>query len=710
MSALANKFRVAIFDEFLDALVRIPRAQQKKVNKFLRKFRADPTNPSINYEKISTFRDPNMRTVRIDQAYRAVILKPQKGNVYVLLWVDNHDEAMAWATNKRVVIHPETGSLQMLPAETPLTLSEPESAPAIAPAHTGPPLYAEFSDEDMTSLGLLDEQLPMVRELRDMGQLEAQIPVLPAEVYEALYFLAAGEPLEEVRRALGIELSGAVDPEDFAAALEQASTRRRFALVTDDEALAAMLDSPLDKWRIFLHPSQQRLVTRNYNGPARVLGGAGTGKTVVAMHRARHLATEVFAAEGDRILFTTFTNNLASDIHENLRKLCAPNVLRRIEVVHLDKWVADYLRSQGYAYKIAYWGSASGVLHSLWEDALVSRPDGFTKAFFREEWEYIVQPAGCSTWEEYKKAKRTGRGVRLSRQQRKFIWPVFEEYRALLDGRGLRESVDAMRDAARLLATDPSRSRYRSVLVDEAQDMSTVAFELIRHIVSEAPNDLFIVGDGHQRIYRRKVVLSHAGVKIVGRSRKLRINYRTTDEIRKYAVALLEWVDVDDLDGGVDTNSGYTSLVNGVAPSITRCATFADEVAAIAEFVGSAEPAKTCIVARTNRMLGQYQAALEERGIECYPLTRKSAEDRSASGLRVGTMHRVKGLEFDRLVIAGMNDGVVPLGVGELRSDDSAVRDEAEKRERALLYVAVTRARREVLLTCGGKPSPWLGE
>ena len=190
--------------------MRIPRAQQKKVYKFLRKFRADPTNPSINYEKISTFRDPNMRTVRIDQAYRVVILKPEKGNVYVLLWVDNHDEAMAWATNKRVVIHPETGSLQMLPPESPLTLNAPESAPTPTPAHTGPPLYAEFSDEDLTSLGLLNEQLPMVRELRDMGQLEAQIPVLPAEVYEALYFLAAGEPLEEVRRALGIELSGCV--------------------------------------------------------------------------------------------------------------------------------------------------------------------------------------------------------------------------------------------------------------------------------------------------------------------------------------------------------------------------------------------------------------------------------------------------------------------------------------------------------------------
>ena len=506
---------------------------------------------------------------------------------------------------------------------------------------------------------------------------------------------------------MAVEIVEEVDTEDFETALDNASTMRRFALLTDDAELEAMLDSPLDKWRTFLHPSQRRLVSRTYSGPARVLGGAGTGKTVVAMHRARYLATQVFKAETDRLLFTTFTNNLARDIQENLRKMCPPSALRRIEVVHLDKWVSDFLKKQGYSYRIAYWPNPP--LADLWETALGEAPDGFSEQFYREEWSYVVQPDGCATYEEYRGAKRAGRGVRLSRKQRKAIWPVFERYRNLLDAKGLRESIDAMRDAAHLLAARGGQGAYRAVLVDEAQDMSTVAFTLLRSIIPvEQPNDLFIVGDGHQRIYRRKVVLSRAGVNIRGRSRKLYINYRTTDEIRQYAVALLQGVDVDDLDGGVDTNSKYKSLVHGERPRIASCATFPEEVSVIKEFIEAGDAAHTCLVARTNGLLEQYEAALGEAGIVTYRLKRSEAEDRDKPGLRLATMHRVKGLEFDRLIVAGVNDGVVPLSVGELRSQDGAVRSEAEKRERALFYVAVTRARREALITSHGKASPWL--
>ena len=299
--------------------------------------------------------------------------------------------------------------------------------------------------------------------------------------------------------------------------------------------------------------------------------------------------------------------------------------------------------------------------------------------------------------------------MRLSRKQRKEIWPIFEEYRNLLDAQGLRESVDAMRDAAGLLENGLGKSPYRAVLVDEAQDMSTVAFQLLRQIIPiEQPNDLFIVGDGHQRIYRRKVVLKQAGVNIVGRSRKLYINYRTTDEIRRYAVALLENVAIDDLDGGTDSNQKYKSLVHGQAPTIQPCGSFVEEVRAITEFVKAGKASRTCLVCRTNPLLEQYEAALGDAGIETFRLRRSEAEDRAAPGLRLATMHRVKGLEFDRLVVAGVNDGVVPLAWGELRSEDGAVREEAEKRERALFYVAVTRARREVLITSHGTPSPWM--
>lgn len=714
MSVLTQKFRVAVYDEFLDAFARLPRAQQKKVSQFMRKFRSDPTNPSINYEKINTFRDPNMRTVRIDQAYRAILLKPEQGNVYVLLWVDHHDEAMAWARNKQVVIHPETGSLQVLISDQAPAVAQPPASPAAVarkPVSLPPPLFQERTDQELLELGVPAPMLPKVREVRADTDLDVISAVLPAEAYEALFFLAAGESLESVKQSLAVEKTPDVDTQDFSAALEKPTSQRRFTVVGDDQELEAILEAPLEKWRVFLHPSQRRIVASSFNGPARVLGGAGTGKTVVAMHRAKHLVTQLFTSDEDRVLFTTFTVNLARDIQDNLQKIVPPAAMRRIEVVHLDKWIADFLKSQGYEYRIEYWDMKGSVLPELWSAALSMKPDGagFKDAFFREEWEYVVQPAGCASYEDYKDVPRVGRGVRLSRQQRKAIWPVFEEYRNRLEARRLREPLDAMRDAVALLEKLKGRSRYRAVVVDEAQDMSTIAFKVLRSIVPEAANDLFIVGDGHQRIYRRKVSLAQAGVKITGRSRKLYINYRTTDEIRRFAVALLQGVAVDDLDEGGDDNSKYKSLMHGAVPSIKQCQGFAKEVAAIAEFVKAAEDSsQTCLVTRTHKDLDQYDAALNERGISTYRIRRSEPEDRSKPGLRLATMHRVKGLEFDRMIIAGANDGTIPLLAGDLESDDQGVREEAEAREKALLYVASTRARRELLITSSKKPSAWL--
>lgn len=712
MTALANKFRVAVYDEFLDAFAALPRAQQKKVSKFMRKFRANPTDSSIDYESINTFKDPNMRTVRIDKAYRAIVLKPQQGNVYVLLWVDHHDEAHAWAQNKQVVIHPETGALQMLAAEE-VEAPSVESVSEHPPPPDAKPLFRAWEDEDFLGLGIPEQLLSPIREILTSEQLEAMSDRLPESVYEALVFLSLGESLEAVREYLGVDKPKAeVDTTDFETALDNVSSQRHFRVV-DDEELEAMLESPLEKWRVFLHPSQRRLVTAQFNGPARVLGGAGTGKTVVAMHRAKHLVTKVFPNDDDRLLFTTFTTNLAEDIRGNLQKICPASAMRRIEVVPLDEWVAKFLRSQGYEYRIAYWGGRDKTLEDLWDQALGLRdPDLVEPDFYREEWDAVVQANGVQSYAVYKKVPRVGRGKRLSRQQRKAIWPVFEEYRNLLEAKSLREAEDAMRDAAELLRKlGPGKAQYRALVVDEAQDMSTAAFELLRSIIpEEQPNDLFIVGDGHQRIYRRRVVLKQAGVNIVGRSRKLYINYRTTDEIRRFAVSLLRDVDIDDLDGGKDSNSKYKSLVHGDPPDIRSFGTFAEEVAAIVEHVkGFEAPKQLCLVTRTHRDLDQYEAALQEKGIEIYRLRRRRAEDHSASGLRLATMHRVKGLEFDQVIIAGCNEGRIPLA-SAMRSSDRGVKEEAELRERALFYVATTRARRGVLIMSYGTPSEWIEE
>jgi superfamily I DNA/RNA helicase/mRNA-degrading endonuclease RelE of RelBE toxin-antitoxin system len=705
-TALANKFRVAIFDDFFEAFGGLPKPQQKKVREFLRKFRANPTDRSINYEKISTFIDPNLRTVRIGDDYRAIVLRPEDGNVYGLLWVDHHDEAMQWAARKRCTINPEIGAIQIYDL---VEADEIAAAQPAAPAYKVPPLFGQLADADLVGIGVPGELLPLVRSFTTIEQLEGAVKQLPSMAYEGLKFLADGEPLADVRDALG--LSGPtpeVVPDDFEAALQRDTSKQHFVIVEDDEALQAMLDAPLEKWRVFLHPSQRQLVERNWSGPARVLGGAGTGKTVVAMHRAAYLAREVYTGDRDRILFTTFTANLAEDISQNLDKLLDGAARKRVEVIHIDAWVARFLKASGYDYSIAYWPDLPASTKTDWENAIASGPSAFSDAFYREEWERVVQPQGCMSEEHYIKAPRTGRGERLSRGQRKDIWPVFEAYRNALEAKRLKEGPDAMRDAASLLRSRKASVPYKAVIVDEAQDIPTIGFELMRAMLPEGPNDLFIVGDGHQRIYGRQVSLGKAGIRIVGRSRRLRVNYRTTEQIRRFAVAQLEGVHVDDLDDGRDSVKGYLSLMKGPAPTVSNHATFADEVKAIAEFVHAGAAERTCLVARTNAWVTKYHDELDALGFTIHAITRQSRDDSAKPGLRVATMHRVKGLEFDRVVVAGATSELLPLASALARASDAAAREDLEHQERALFYVALTRARREVLITSHGKPSAWL--
>ncbi len=716
MGIFENKLRVALSDDFLQALNELPRNTSKKVQRFIRQFRSNPTATGHNYEKIENAADPNMRSVRIDGSYRAIVLKPDQGNIYVLLWVDNHDDAYRWAERKRCVVHPETGSLQLFSVDEEEYVSHDGADEQRQEAQSM--LFEQWRDRNLAQLGIPEDLLPVIRKMRHIDDLEAAADSLPDDAYEALFWLSQWQDLERVYREVVLvnreEKKEEVDTEDFAAALENIQSQRKFVIVEDDEDLERILEARLEKWRIFLHPSQHQMVHVDVSGPVRVLGGAGTGKTVVAMHRAAYLAEELLDND-DRILFTTFTKNLARDIEENLKKLCSDQAMRRIEVKHLDQWVHQFLRNQGYDQKIEYYQEGSGVLDELWQQALQVRPRDLDlpKSFYREEWERVIQTYACTNERDYLRARRKGRGTPLKRSARRKIWPVFKEYRNLLSDRGLRERDDAIRDARKLLENAGDILPYRSLVLDEAQDMGAEAFKLIRAIIPEDRNDLFLVGDGHQRIYRHPVVMKHCGIDIVGRKRSfhLKINYRTTDEIRKYAVRLLEGWPVDDLDGGEDWTDEYKSLIHGEPPKVCICDSWSEEVDAIVDFVADLDDrdlTRSCLVVRTKKQRRQYEQALNERGIKTYNISRDQYDRREQEGLRLATMHRVKGLEFDRVIAAGINDGTVPLAFRLTNTDDSAVKQEVEMQERALFYVALTRARRAALITCHGTPSPFL--
>ncbi|MBD2247519.1 UvrD-helicase domain-containing protein [Nostoc sp. FACHB-888] len=707
---LNHQPKLAISADFLDAFSRLPRQIQGKTNVFLEKFKKDPTSSSINYESISG-RDSRLKSVRIDLSYRAIVFKPDKGNTYILLWVDSHDDAYNWAQRRVCKINPESGALQIIDIEEASAI-EAEISSRKVPEIPG--RFDKISDKYLLRLGVPNELLGAIRAVVTDEDIDQLVSKLPEEAADAVLMLGAGYSIEEILAAQDKNREQTIDTDNIDAALEKDDSKRRFRVVENEAELLEILAAPLEKWRVFLHPSQRRLVERDWKGPVRVLGGAGTGKTVVAMHRAKWLAENRFTNSGDRILFTTFTRNLAVDIEANLRKICSPETMRRIRVENIDAWVTSFLKSEGVSAKIVY----DDQVAELWDKAYECKPESpsLTLAFYKDEWREVIQANKITNFKQYLTATRTGRGTRLNRAERAAIWVVFEEYRSLLQQKGWKESEDAMRDVCSLLQNKPGETLpFKAVIVDEAQDMSDAVFSLIRAIVppKDDGNDIFLVGDPHQRIYGRKVVLSRCGIDIRGRSHKLRINYRTTDETRKWATKVLDGVTVDDLDGDKDDLKGYRSLLHGDKPIVKGFSSFDDEINFISNHLQQLESNGTalcnvCIVVRTNPLVKQYVSAFEKFGIKAREIKRTQPDNLSEQGVRIATMHRVKGLQFDYMLLAGINDGILPLKSALSNASDKAAYNSLINSERSLIHVAATRAKCCVTVSYYGQPSSLL--
>jgi superfamily I DNA/RNA helicase len=424
----------------------------------------------------------------------------------------------------------------------------------------------------------------------------------------------------------------------------------------------------------------------------------------VAIHRARHLARTLCRSPQDRILFTTYTKTLAENIGRNLAHLCGPEA-DRIEIVHLHAWATRFLRDQGRKFEVA----SPSELVDCWEEAIrASGERDFDPGFLRQEWEQVIQANEIQMAADYLKVHRIGRGRTLSRLQRQRVWKVGERYVEALLRRGKAEWGSIVRDARSLLELKKPSLPYRAVLVDEAQDFHAEEWRLLRAIAPPGPNDLFLVGDAHQRLYGHKVTLRSCGVHVQGRSSRLRINYRTTEQIRSWAMEILDGVEVDDLDGGKEEEKGYRSLLSGPRPEVHHLADRQAELeflgARIRALLGQHPAEHICLAARTNKLLrDDYRPMLGELGIESILL--EDGED--GDGVRLGTMHRVKGLEFPAMILAGVNAQHVPWP-DPVVEDDPVAKAEHEERERSLLFVAATRARDLLIVTGWGSPSPLL--
>jgi len=702
---MSLKPKVALAQDFLLQLAKLPVTVQSKVMKWAIQFQSDPTSPGINYENINSARDSNLKSVRLDRDWRGIVFKPNSGDVYVLLYVDHHDSAYRWAENRRLAINPVTGAMQLVVLESvvqqELSVSTPASSEARRvvddaenPVANAPSkqLFASLGDRDLLSLGVPEESIASVRTIASDEQLDAMQANLPVEAYEGLFLVAAGDTVSQVLSTRETRVDKVVDTADFVVALTTPESQSRFVIVDNDEAMLAIMNAPLDQWRVFLHPTQHKLANGDRSGPVRVLGGAGTGKTVLAMHRAKWLAENRTPAS-KKVLFTTFTRNLAADIEQNLKTLCVNSTLAKLEVKNLDAWVHKFMRTHKLEHRIVYDRRQDAALQA-WQAALAARdtklelPDDF----YELELEQVILAQGITTLEEYRVARRTGRAGVLSRAKRDAVWPVFEEYRGQLASRKLKEVDDAYREVAALMLAMPEKeTEYSAIVIDETQDFGPQALKLLRTMIPHGPNDLFFVGDGHQRIYsRNRAAMSKCGIDIRGRSRKLYLNYRTTDEIRRQAVALLEGCEVDDLDDGHDETKRYKSLSHGPAPSIVTADGLEAAAAQATHFVkrlfsdAAGSALSVCVIASSEKNREFMSKQLMSAGLQGVTISAQSNHADARDAVHFATMHRAKGLEFDAVVV------VAP---GTYFGDP-----EETSSQRKLMYVALTRAKKEAML------------
>ncbi|MFF0783143.1 UvrD-helicase domain-containing protein [Streptomyces sp. NPDC003720] len=700
--------------DFLMEFAALEKPVQKRVFEVFEKFAA-ATHAGLHLEKLTHQKDPRLRTIRITDFWRGVVLKAESGGSYLLLKVLPHDKANDWAAKHRASVNEATQGIEI---RNDVALERATAGLRALAADEPSRLFpaSEYPDNVLRSLGVDEEILPVIRLIPDEDHLEALHKVLPEQQYDVLLGLATGMKPEAIDRELvqayartAAQAPAADDGDELGTAM--ARSRGRVALVSGPVELQGILERPFDAWRVFLHPSQYRVAYHeSYAGPARVTGGPGTGKTVVALHRAYHLARRLPADAPDGcVLLTTYTKDLAAELERCLGLLVKEEDVRaRIRVVNVDALANEVVRAErgGTPLKLVF---DQKEIAARW--ARIARRLGidFADVFLDQEWRQIILAQSLAAPEEYLKAPRTGRGTALPPLKRLQVWRAVSAFEEQLRQAGEWTFLQVCAEAARIL-DDREERPYRHVVVDEAQDLHPAQWRFLRALAPPGPDDLFLAGDTYQRIYGNRVSLRSLGIQVVGRSHRLRINYRTTQEILAWSSSLLTGEEPDDMDGGDETLAGYRSTMHGERPTTAGHATKPEEiealVARVRDWTGSGVEAEDIGVAVRFIQLGwDIAQALERAGIAACVL----GSGRGGPGVRIGTMHRMKGLEFRCVAVAGVSDGTVPMKSAVTSVEvDAQQHQEDMTSELSLLFVACTRAREALRVSWHGAPSPFL--
>jgi mRNA-degrading endonuclease RelE of RelBE toxin-antitoxin system len=662
---------VLIASSFAKSLEKLTGQEQGQVKITAFDIQQNPDNPGLSLHRIDRARDSDFWSARVNRDLR-IILHKRDGDT-LLAYVDHHDDAYTWAERRRLDKHPKTGAAQIV--EIRETVEEIVTKRFIEEAVQMPRLFNGIDDDTLLSWGVPEDWVETVKCATEDTILDIALH-LPDEAKEAVLAAAVGET--PTIRIAHDTLTGFTHPDAL----------RRFRIVGDEKELASALDAPWDQWAVFLHPAQQEFVNRDFDGPARVIGSAGTGKTVVALHRAVRLASE---NEANRIFLTTFSSELTGDLSSKVDRLTTarPSVRARIKVGTLSDISMSLVEERLGDVALVNDQAVDELLRQV---SIEKRMENDLE-FLKDEWRLIVDAWDVCDADTYRDLPRLGRKVRMAQSRRDEYWCIFGEVRARLEAKHQETLAGLMHRLARNMSVSP----YSHIIVDEAQDISVPELYLLAAMAGERPNGLFFAGDIGQRIFRSPFPWKAVGVDVQGRSRSLKVNYRTSHQIRAKSDLLLP-SRLLEAGGGEDRRLGVTSIFHGPAPHLHTYRTLEDEIHAVAGWLKSCqsegfEPATIAILVRSNAELERAEASVTASGI---------------TGIKVGLMHDAKGKEYRAVAVMACDSDIIPSETRLLSATDDRALQEIYDTERHLLYVAATRAREQLWLSACEPPSEFL--
>ncbi|MFD8484294.1 UvrD-helicase domain-containing protein [Streptomyces sp. NPDC059712] len=730
-------------------ILKLPRPVKGAIYDFQHKFKTNPDSAGLRLKQLQGH--DKLHSARVNDEYRALLLRLADDD-WLIVSVKHRKDVYAHLDRLTYSVNRVTGGIEYVdlqvvhesvlrPVPPPATApTEPVAPVSPAPPEpaTAKPLFDEWSEQQLTDLGVAPSLVPVVAALTTEDQLLGLVEYAPQLTGEVLLALYDGKGYDDVLEQVTAPVAAPdpVDTEDFQAAVERPAT---IVTTTDDALREALEGEDFGRWKVFLHPTQAKLVGRDHSGPARVGGGPGTGKTIVALHRVKHLVERLPAGRNKPILLTTYNKNLAADLRSRLLALGGETLLSRVEISHVDQLALRAVRDAEPGNRKRIVDEAQAVRE--WRSLLDELGEGGWDAeFLHDEWTQVILGQAVTSRTDYFRARRAGRGRTVSRAERAEIWQLAERFTQRLDRLGVQtwdqiaeraaqlevararriQAIDQQREEAGGLdnvhVADGSggwlRYRYRHIVVDEAQDLRPAHWKMLRAMTAPDRNDLFLVGDTHQRIYKNQVTLGSLGINIRGRSSKLSLSYRTTRQILRSALNLLGEETYDDLDGSSETLAGFRSVLSGGVPDLHRLDDWQSEreaVAALIESWGQVPHEQIAIAVPTNQMASEAAYTLSQHGIRALEIGPDGP--RGDGGVHIGTMFRFKGLEYQHMIIAGVTDGLVPRANVQQRRTTDPARYRAEmQRARSLLFVAATRARDSLDVFWHGEPSPFLTE